>query len=43
VWWSAIRGGVADGRPIRYLVPDAVAEAIADRSLYRQAAGRPVA
>ena len=40
---SAIRRRVADGRPIRYLVPDAVAEAIADRSLYRQAAGRPVA
>jgi nicotinate-nucleotide adenylyltransferase len=40
---SEIRRRVADGRPIRYLVPDAVAEAIADRSLYRQAAGRPAA
>jgi nicotinate-nucleotide adenylyltransferase len=40
---SAIRRRVADGRPIRYLVPDAVAKAIADGSLYRQAAGRPVA
>jgi nicotinate-nucleotide adenylyltransferase len=40
---SAIRRRVAEGRPIRYLVPDAVAEAIADRGLYRQAAGRPAA
>jgi nicotinate-nucleotide adenylyltransferase len=40
---SAIRRRVAEGRPIRYLVPDAVADAIADRGLYRQAAGRPVA
>jgi len=40
---SAIRRRVADGRPIRYLVPDAVAAAIAERGLYRQAAGRPAA
>jgi nicotinate-nucleotide adenylyltransferase len=40
---SAIRRRVAEGRPIRYLVPDAVADAIADRGLYRQAAGRPAA
>jgi nicotinate-nucleotide adenylyltransferase len=38
---SAIRARVAAGRPIRYLVPDAVAGAIADRGLYRQPAGRP--
>jgi nicotinate-nucleotide adenylyltransferase len=38
-----IRRRVADGRPIRYLVPDAVAAAIADGGLYRQAAGRPAA
>jgi nicotinate-nucleotide adenylyltransferase len=40
---SAIRRRVAEGRPIRYLVPDAVADAIAERGLYRQAAGRPAA
>jgi nicotinate-nucleotide adenylyltransferase len=40
---SAIRHRVAEGRPIRYLVPDAVNEAIAERGLYRQAAGRPAA
>jgi nicotinate-nucleotide adenylyltransferase len=40
---SAIRRRVAEGRPIRYLVPDAVAAAIAERGLYRQAAGRPAA
>jgi len=40
---SAIRRRVAEGRPIRYLVPDAVARAIARRSLYRTAAGRPAA
>lgn len=40
---SAIRRRVAEGRPIRYLVPDAVNEAIAQRGLYRQAAGRPAA
>ena len=40
---SDIRRRVADGRPIRYLVPDAVAEAIAARDLYRTAAGRPAA
>jgi nicotinate-nucleotide adenylyltransferase len=38
---SAIRRRVAEGRPIRYLVPDAVATAIAERGLYRQAVGRP--
>jgi nicotinate-nucleotide adenylyltransferase len=40
---SAIRRRVAEGRPIRYLVPDAVAAAIVERGLYRQAAGRPAA
>jgi nicotinate-nucleotide adenylyltransferase len=40
---SIIRRRVADGRPIRYWVPDAVNEAIAERGLYRQAAGRPAA
>jgi nicotinate-nucleotide adenylyltransferase len=40
---STIRRRVAEGRPVRYLVPDLVAEAIADRGLYRQAAGRPAA
>jgi nicotinate-nucleotide adenylyltransferase len=40
---SAIRRRVATGRPIRYLVPDAVAEAIRARRLYPQAAGRPAA
>jgi nicotinate-nucleotide adenylyltransferase len=40
---STIRRRVAEGRPIRYLVPDAVATAIADGGLYRQAAGRPAA
>lgn len=40
---SAIRRRVADGRPIRYLVPEVVAEEIARRGLYRQAAGRPAA
>jgi nicotinate-nucleotide adenylyltransferase len=40
---SGIRRRVAEGRPIRYLVPDAVAEAVAERGLYRQAAGRPAA
>jgi nicotinate-nucleotide adenylyltransferase len=40
---SAIRRRAAAGRPIRYLVPDAVATAIESRSLYRPAAGRPAA
>jgi nicotinate-nucleotide adenylyltransferase len=40
---SAIRARVADGRPIRYLVPGPVAEAIEARRLYPQAAGRPAA
>ena len=40
---SAIRRRVAEGRPIRYLVPDAVADAIAQHNLYRTAAGRPAA
>ena len=31
---TRIRRRVADGRPIRYLVPDAVARYIADRGLY---------
>ncbi len=33
---TGIRRRVAAGRPIRYLVPDAVAELIADRGLYRR-------
>jgi nicotinate-nucleotide adenylyltransferase len=40
---SSVRRRVADGRPVRYLVPDAVAEAIAEQGLYRQPAGRPAA
>lgn len=40
---SDLRRRVAEGRPIRYLVPDAVADAIARRDLYRTAAGRPAA
>jgi len=40
---SAIRARIAAGRPIRYLVPDPVIEAIRSRRLYRQAAGRPAA
>ena len=40
---SSIRTRLATGRPIRYLVPDAVAEAIRDRRLYPRAAGRPAA
>jgi nicotinate-nucleotide adenylyltransferase len=38
---SLIRRRVADGRPIRYLVPDAVAGYIAERGLYRSAVGIP--
>jgi nicotinate-nucleotide adenylyltransferase len=38
---SAVRERVAAGRPIRYLVPDPVVDAIRERSLYRQSAGRP--
>jgi nicotinate-nucleotide adenylyltransferase len=40
---SAVRDRVAAGRPIRYLVPDPVVDAIRERSLYRQPAGRPAA
>jgi nicotinate-nucleotide adenylyltransferase len=40
---SAIRARVAAGRPLRYLVPDPVIDAIRSRRLYRQAAGRPAA
>jgi nicotinate-nucleotide adenylyltransferase len=40
---SDIRRRVAEGRPIRYLVPDAVDRAIVEHGLYRQAAGRPAA
>jgi nicotinate-nucleotide adenylyltransferase len=40
---SAVRARVAEGRPIRHLVPEPVAEAIRERSLYRQPAGRPAA
>ena len=38
---SLIRRRVADGRPIRYLVPDAVAGYIAQRGLYRSPVGIP--
>ena len=38
---SLIRRRVAGGRPIRYLVPDAVAGYIAQRGLYRSAVGIP--
>jgi nicotinate-nucleotide adenylyltransferase len=34
---TRVRRRVAEGRPIRYLVPDAVAAAIAERGLYRAA------
>ena len=40
---SAIRRRVAEGRPIRYLVPPAVEAAIEERHLYRPAVGRPAA
>jgi nicotinate-nucleotide adenylyltransferase len=40
---SAIRERVATGRSIRHLVPDAVAQEIEKRHLYRRAAGRPAA
>jgi nicotinate-nucleotide adenylyltransferase len=40
---SAVRDRVAAGRPIRYLVPDPVVDAIRERALYRQPAGRPAA
>jgi nicotinate-nucleotide adenylyltransferase len=34
---TGVRRRVAEGRPIRYLVPDAVAGLIAERDLYREA------
>jgi nicotinate-nucleotide adenylyltransferase len=40
---SGIRRRVAEGAPVRHLVPDAVAARIADRGLYRVPAGRGVA
>jgi nicotinate-nucleotide adenylyltransferase len=40
---STIRRRVAEGRPVRYLVPDAVVAAIVEQGLYRQPAGRPAA
>jgi nicotinate-nucleotide adenylyltransferase len=40
---SDIRARVAAGRPIRYLVPDAVGEAIRARGYYRAPAGSPAA
>jgi nicotinate-nucleotide adenylyltransferase len=40
---STIRHRVATGHPIRYLVPDAVAQAVEARGLYRRPAGRPAA
>jgi nicotinate-nucleotide adenylyltransferase len=36
---SLVRRRVADGQPIRWLVPDAVARAIAERGLYRTQVG----
>ncbi|MGI8593729.1 MAG: nicotinate-nucleotide adenylyltransferase [Solirubrobacteraceae bacterium] len=36
---SMIRRRIADGRPVRYLVPDAVADAIAVQGLYTSAVG----
>jgi nicotinate-nucleotide adenylyltransferase len=40
---SDVRARVAAGRPIRYLVPDAVARFIAERALYRAPAGKALA
>jgi nicotinate-nucleotide adenylyltransferase len=40
---SDLRRRVAEGRSVRHLVPDAVAQAIADRDLYRTTVGRPAA
>jgi nicotinate-nucleotide adenylyltransferase len=40
---SDVRARVAAGRPIRHLVPDAVAEEIDARGYYRAPAGSPVA
>jgi nicotinate-nucleotide adenylyltransferase len=40
---SDIRRRIAEGRSVRHLVPDAVAQAIADRDLYRTTVGRPAA
>ena len=40
---SDIRRRVAEGRSVRHLVPDPVAQAIADRDLYRTTVGRPAA
>jgi nicotinate-nucleotide adenylyltransferase len=37
---SDVRRRVADGRPIRYLVPDGVADAIAAEGFYRHTTGR---
>jgi nicotinate-nucleotide adenylyltransferase len=39
---SLVRARVAAGAPIRYLVPDAVAEAIAARGLYRETSRKGV-
>ena len=38
---SLVRARVADGRPIRWLVPDAVVRAIAERGLYRERVPAP--
>lgn len=40
---SDVRRRAAEGRSLRYLVPDGVADAIAARGLYRPPAGRPAA
>jgi nicotinate-nucleotide adenylyltransferase len=40
---SLVRRRVAEGRSVRYLVPDAVAQRIAERGLYLTATGRSTA
>lgn len=40
---SSVRRRIAEGRPVKHLVPDAVAAAIADRGLYQSTVGRPAA
>jgi nicotinate-nucleotide adenylyltransferase len=34
---TEVRSRIAQGRPVRYLVPDSVAALIAERGLYREA------
>ena len=40
---TRIRRRIAQGRPIRYLVPEGVRELIAERGLYREPAAAPAA